>query len=353
MSKKKFETSTIDLSRFLDAQKLNYERAHKEISSGKKATHWIWYIFPQLQSLGYSPSSKKYGILNLEEACAYLKNPILFDHYHDMVKLVAEKLSKNIDITTLMGWEADATKLASSLTLFHAAAEHLLMLTDDPSLKLVNFENDCRQTLENIAKQGYIACEHTLQEIQDNQSELFEEIGDTELSTRVENSDAHSPPPAPTILTTAKTTETIPVEMVTTPSNPAIKSIVDTLINNIQKKKNERASWFNMNSDTKVEKLTAISQWLSKFQPNEGQQEAIIALIRDTCSIKRNFFGLFEPHSVQELRGLLKKANLDIPSSNISFTPAELSRIKKMDDVNKALQEKTAPGSTRQHKQFL
>ena len=68
---------TYDLTRFLQAQQLDYPLALAEIQSGKKINHWIWYIFPQLKGLGQSEMSEYYGIQDLDEAKAYLANPVL------------------------------------------------------------------------------------------------------------------------------------------------------------------------------------------------------------------------------------------------------------------------------------
>nr|WP_290224814.1 DUF1810 domain-containing protein [Trichocoleus desertorum] len=66
-----------DLNRFVQAQKDDYERALAEIKSGRKRSHWMWYIFPQFEGLGFSTTSKHYSIKSLAEAQAYLSHPIL------------------------------------------------------------------------------------------------------------------------------------------------------------------------------------------------------------------------------------------------------------------------------------
>jgi uncharacterized protein (DUF1810 family) len=66
-----------DLTRFVRAQESDYERALAEITSGRKRTHWMWYIFPQIDGLGLSPTAKHYAIKSLAEAKAYLEHPIL------------------------------------------------------------------------------------------------------------------------------------------------------------------------------------------------------------------------------------------------------------------------------------
>jgi uncharacterized protein (DUF1810 family) len=66
-----------DLSRFVEAQEDDFERALAEIQSGRKRSHWMWYIFPQFDGLGFSSTSKRYSIKSRAEAEAYLKHPIL------------------------------------------------------------------------------------------------------------------------------------------------------------------------------------------------------------------------------------------------------------------------------------
>jgi uncharacterized protein (DUF1810 family) len=65
------------LNRFVQAQKNDYERAISEIKNGRKRSHWMWYIFPQFDGLGFSSTSKHYAIKSLEEARAYLAHPVL------------------------------------------------------------------------------------------------------------------------------------------------------------------------------------------------------------------------------------------------------------------------------------
>jgi uncharacterized protein (DUF1810 family) len=66
-----------DLSRFVQAQEYSYDQALSEIRSGRKQSHWMWYIFPQLEGLGFSATSRRYSIKSIAEAEAYLGHPIL------------------------------------------------------------------------------------------------------------------------------------------------------------------------------------------------------------------------------------------------------------------------------------
>ncbi len=108
-----------DLSRFLEAQESDYETALAEIRRGRKTTHWIWYIFPQLKDLGSSPNAKYYGIENLSEAKEYLSNEILRERLLEISGALLNLEGDNIK--WIMGSAIDARKLLSSMTLFHLA----------------------------------------------------------------------------------------------------------------------------------------------------------------------------------------------------------------------------------------
>lgn len=108
-----------DLKRFIDAQKFSYEDALAEIKSGRKTSHWIWFIFPQLKALGSSSTAKHYGIENLDEAKEYLSNEILRNRLLEISQALLEL--KNNDIEYIMGSSIDKIKLLSSMTLFHLA----------------------------------------------------------------------------------------------------------------------------------------------------------------------------------------------------------------------------------------
>ena len=108
------------LQRFLDGQLLAYETALKEMKAGEKRNHWIWYIFPQIKGLGYSPNSKYYGISGIEEAKAYLQHPILGPRLREITQEVLGHAGKSI--YDIMGAPIDAMKFRSSMTLFDAVA---------------------------------------------------------------------------------------------------------------------------------------------------------------------------------------------------------------------------------------
>lgn len=109
------------LDRFLAAQSADYVTALAELERGRKRSHWMWYILPQLRGLGMSAMSHKYGIAGLEEAEAYLAHPILGPRLRACVSaLCAHTDTSAADI---LG-DIDAQKLRSCLTLFAAAAKH-------------------------------------------------------------------------------------------------------------------------------------------------------------------------------------------------------------------------------------
>lgn len=107
-----------DLERFLTAQERDYDLALQEIRGGRKRSHWIWYIFPQLKDLGYSSTAKYYGIRDLDEAKAYLNEPTLRARLLEISKALL--LIKENDPGSVMGYPDDL-KLRSSMTLFAAA----------------------------------------------------------------------------------------------------------------------------------------------------------------------------------------------------------------------------------------
>src|SRR6266513_6158530 len=105
------------LERFHEAQAgrwAGYDPALTEIRAGGKRSHWIWYIFPQIEGLGRSSMARDYAIRDLDEACAYLRDPILRARYEEIVAAVSEQLVRGIRLEDLMGSRIDALKLVSS-----------------------------------------------------------------------------------------------------------------------------------------------------------------------------------------------------------------------------------------------
>lgn len=110
-----------DLDRFVLAQEYSYDTALSEIKKGRKTTHWIWYIFPQLKGLGVSYRSEQYGIENAEEARSYLSHPVLGARLREITKALLN-LNEN-DAHKVMGYPDDM-KLRSCMTLFAYISEN-------------------------------------------------------------------------------------------------------------------------------------------------------------------------------------------------------------------------------------
>lgn len=113
------------LERFIDAQNNkeygSYESALKEIKNGRKRTHWIWYIFPQLKGLGHSYNSEFYGIDDIQEAKEYLAHPVLGSRLREISQALLN-LNEN-DPHKIMG-SPDDMKLKSCMTLFAHVSEN-------------------------------------------------------------------------------------------------------------------------------------------------------------------------------------------------------------------------------------
>jgi uncharacterized protein (DUF1810 family) len=104
-----------DLGRFLQAQTDDYEQALAEITSGRKRTHWMWYIFPQIDGLAFSTTSRHYAIKSLDEARAYLDHPILGPRLRECAEAVVRLEGKS---TREIFGSPDDLKLRSCATLF-------------------------------------------------------------------------------------------------------------------------------------------------------------------------------------------------------------------------------------------
>ena len=107
-----------DLARFVSAQATTYDRALSELRNGRKTSHWMWFVFPQLKGLGHSSTAQHYGITGLAEARAYLAHPVLGARLRESAAVVAAAPPGAEDIVG----SVDAMKLRSSMTLFARAA---------------------------------------------------------------------------------------------------------------------------------------------------------------------------------------------------------------------------------------
>jgi uncharacterized protein (DUF1810 family) len=160
------------LARFTEAQELpasGFDAALREIQSGAKTGHWIWYVFPQLTGLGSSSVSRTYGIHGVEEARAYLRNPTLRSRLLAITTEVADHLSRGASIDTLMGSSTDALKLVSSLTLFGHAARELHAADGLPAYSAL--ARVAASVLKAAESQGYGPCRYTLSHL-DAESDL-------------------------------------------------------------------------------------------------------------------------------------------------------------------------------------
>jgi uncharacterized protein (DUF1810 family) len=111
-----------DLQRFVAAQDAGgtYDRAAAELRAGRKTSHWMWFVFPQIAGLGYSPTSRTYAITSLDEARAYLAHPVLGPRLTECAAILAGLPGRSAE--QIFG-NLDAQKLHSSMTLFSRAAD--------------------------------------------------------------------------------------------------------------------------------------------------------------------------------------------------------------------------------------
>ncbi len=141
-------TNPESIERFLEAQELDYHIALGEIKAGKKTSHWMWYIFPQLRGLGHSINSYVYGIRDLDEAKEYLANPILSARLVEICEALLSHAGTEPEF--ILGF-ADAGKLRSSMTLFTVAGGGDMIfkkilnafyggIPDDLTLKMLNVD---------------------------------------------------------------------------------------------------------------------------------------------------------------------------------------------------------------------
>jgi len=108
-----------DLQRFVDAQNPVYDRVRAELQEGRKRSHWMWFIFPQIAGLGSSPLARRFAISSLSEAAAFLEHPILGPRLAECTRLV--NLIEGRSIEQIFG-RPDDLKFRSSITLFARAS---------------------------------------------------------------------------------------------------------------------------------------------------------------------------------------------------------------------------------------
>jgi uncharacterized protein (DUF1810 family) len=151
---------TFDLDRFTRAQDGpgGFATALAELEAGRKCSHWIWYIFPQLAGLGRSSAAVHYGVQGADEAAAYLRDRVLRDRLLRAANAVLAQLQHRPApaLVDVMGSEIDAVKLVSSMTLFREVARRL----GDAEVEAV-----ARGILDAAKNQGYSECEFTLSQL--------------------------------------------------------------------------------------------------------------------------------------------------------------------------------------------
>jgi uncharacterized protein (DUF1810 family) len=109
-----------DLQRFVEAQDRIYDTVIGELTAGKKRSHWMWFIFPQLRGLGRSPTAVRFAISSADEARAYLAHELLGSRLRECARLVARIDGRSAE--DVFGWPDDM-KLRSSMTLFARTAD--------------------------------------------------------------------------------------------------------------------------------------------------------------------------------------------------------------------------------------
>lgn len=115
-----------NLQRFVDAQEPIYQQVRLELGNGRKLTHWMWFIFPQIEGLGQSSMARFYAISSKQEAEAYLKHPVLGPRLSECTRLVNAVQGRSL--RDILG-TPDDLKFCSSMTLFaHAAPDNQMFL---------------------------------------------------------------------------------------------------------------------------------------------------------------------------------------------------------------------------------
>lgn len=149
-----------NLKRFVYAQEsdelVTYVQALEEMRKGRKSSHWIWYIFPQIKGFGHSAMTKKYAIGSIDEAVAYLQHPVLGPRLTEITQAILDYNAATKDnIEDIMGSAVDALKFKSCMTLFWCASRKINAETANSSIfkeaidKLLN-GNWCKKTTETI-----------------------------------------------------------------------------------------------------------------------------------------------------------------------------------------------------------
>jgi uncharacterized protein (DUF1810 family) len=134
-----------DLERFVEAQADCYDQVTSELRTGRKSSHWMWFIFPQIAGLGHSEMARRYAISSLAEAADYLEHPVLGPRLRECTRLVNAVEGRSID--QILG-HPDDLKFRSSMTLFAKAGGDERVFLD--ALEKYFGDEEDRLTLERL-----------------------------------------------------------------------------------------------------------------------------------------------------------------------------------------------------------
>jgi uncharacterized protein (DUF1810 family) len=153
-----------DLDRFRSAQDSaddGFATALRELRAGRKTSHWIWYVFPQLDGLGSSPMAREYALAGPAEAEAYLRDPVLGARLLTISEVAAGHLlgQPPVPLRVLMGSHIDALKLVSSMTLFAHVARRLA--SEAPDRRYARLAAAAQCILDAAGAQGFSPCAFT------------------------------------------------------------------------------------------------------------------------------------------------------------------------------------------------
>jgi uncharacterized protein (DUF1810 family) len=156
-----------DLERFKQAQDTRhagYADALAELRAGRKQSHWIWYVFPQLRGLGRSSMAVRYALADGDEAVAYLREPVLLQRLVAAAAAVRDHVAPQrgagVPLEAVMGSDIDALKLVSSMTLFARVAAQMIA-DGDARRELAELLGHAVAILDVAVEQGCERCAHT------------------------------------------------------------------------------------------------------------------------------------------------------------------------------------------------
>ena len=153
------------LERFRDAQNGGvFDVALREIRSGAKRSHWIWFVFPQVAGLGSSGMSDRFGIRSADEAAQFLRDPVLGRRLATISTAVAEQVKDGTTLRRLMGADVDVLKLVSSMTLFEEIVNRLGTAASAEHRELLDA---ARTILDAARSEGFSRCAFTLGQLAD------------------------------------------------------------------------------------------------------------------------------------------------------------------------------------------